>query len=85
MRKKISQQQARLLQRRVIELEAVLDGQKNRWREDWSPGWVNIWNLTVSEDTFARVSTARLLGHAVIVVPAGSDTVRFYAERLGVK
>jgi hypothetical protein len=80
---KISQRQARADRKRVVELESILRNQKNRWKTDWTPGWLNIETLSVPEITLAKISTARVLGHAVIAVPDSRDNIiRFYAEPL---
>ena len=79
----ISQREARRLQKRVDELESVILRQKNRWSSDWSPGWVSIETLVLTPESYAKVTTARVLGHALILVPSSLGTeVRMYAERL---
>lgn len=79
----ISQRQAREYRRRMIEAEATLQRQKSRWVSEWTPGWVNIETLFLSDASFARIETARKLGHAVIAVPGGrNNEVMFYAEKL---
>ena len=79
----ISQREARRLRKRVIELEDILNAQMQRWSGKWVPGWVNFATVTLDEATYAKVTTARLLDHAVIAVPSGSGTViSLYAERL---
>lgn len=81
--KKISQRDAQRLKRRVDELEQNLHHMRNRWSSAWVPGWVNIDNFVLSDAQFARLSTARLLKHAVIIVPAVSgNEVKLYAEPL---
>jgi hypothetical protein len=81
--KHISQSDARWYKRRAEDAERTLKNQKSRWAEEFSPGWVNIETLCLSSAEFAAVSTARLLGHAVIVVPEDKGTnVRLYAEPL---
>ena len=80
---KISQRQARADRKRLIELERILRDQKNRWKMDWMPGWLNIETLSVAKITHAKLATARVLGHAVIAVPDSRDNIiRFYAEPL---
>jgi hypothetical protein len=81
--KHISQSTARWYKMRAEKAEATLKQQKNRWASEWAPTWVNIETLCLSSTEFAAVSTARLLGHAVIVVPEDRGTnVRLYAEPL---
>jgi hypothetical protein len=79
---KISQREARRLQKRVYELECVLNRQKNRWASDWGAGWVNIESLILTPESFAKVATARLLGHAVVIIPSTDNAVRLYADKL---
>lgn len=80
---KISQREARRLKKRVDELERNQEHMRNRWRSDWVPGWINIDSFVLSDIQFARVSTARALKHAVVMVPADNgNEVRLYAERL---
>jgi hypothetical protein len=81
-RMKISQRQARRDRKRLEEVEAILARQKNRWSSEWVAGWINIETLAVPEISFAKIATARLLGHAVIVTPDSGNSVRFYAVKL---
>ena len=75
---KISQAEARRLKRRVRELENTLERQHSAWACDW-PGGVSILNMTDNSDiALTVVKTARMLGHAVVVMRDGS-TLRFYA------
>jgi hypothetical protein len=82
MTNSISQREARKLRKRVTQLEEILRNQKNRWRSEWGPGWVNIERVTLSDAAYAKIATARLLNHAVIVLPDTANEIRFYAERL---
>jgi hypothetical protein len=79
---KIGQKQAAFYRKRAMELERVLAYQKNRWAGTFSPGWVNIATLTLADTSYAKIETARLLGHAVLVVPDINNQVRFYADKL---
>ena len=80
---KISQAKARWYKKRAEEAERILDLQRNRWAQDWSSGWVHIQTLKIDNASFARLSTARLLKHAVCVqVGNDNETIRFYADKL---
>jgi hypothetical protein len=80
---KISQRQARYYRKRTMELESILARQKHRWSLDWAPGWVNIEALILNDSAFAKVDTARKLGHAVVVSPGSKyNEIVFYAEKL---
>jgi len=74
---KISQREARILKRRVIELERQLDNQRSRWSKDW-PGGVNIDTVEVNMSEWYIVKTARLLGHAVVIVPGDAPKLLVY-------
>lgn len=81
---KISQARARYYKKRMEEMDTILRRQKNRWALEFAPGWVNIEAICLTPESYAKLSTARLLGHAVVVVPANRGTeVRLYADRLG--
>ena len=81
--KKISQREALRLKKRVAELDALQRRQSHHWATDWGPRWVRIESLNLTDISFAKIKTARALGHAVILVPSGSGTdVLLYAERL---
>lgn len=79
---KISQRQASYYRKRCMELEEILSRQRNRWASDWSPGWVHIESLTLADASFAKVTTARLLGHAVVLIPGNGTSVMLYADRI---
>jgi hypothetical protein len=80
---KISQREARRLRKRVEQLEAEQIRLRSRWASDWGPGWVNIESLTLTPESFAKVRTARLLDHAVVILPsARTNEVLLYADRL---
>lgn len=77
--KKISQREARALRRRVEMLELAATAERNAWCRDY-PGGVHIGWQEVTLETIARVKTARLLGHPVVVVPSNKDNcIGFYA------
>jgi len=80
---KISQREARRLRKRVIELEQQFWRMRNRWATDFGPGWVNIETLTLSDASYAKLSTARKLDHAVVVVMGDNNRALFYADRFG--
>jgi hypothetical protein len=80
--KKIGQRQAARYLRRVRELEHQINRQKNAFASDFGPGWVNIATLTLNDPAYSAIKTARLLGHAVVCVPSGSQTVYLYASKL---
>jgi hypothetical protein len=68
MTKKISQREDRALRKRVKELEDKARRVKNNW------GGTRLHSWTLSETDYARVKTANLLDHTVIVYPAYSGT-----------
>ncbi|KAF1008944.1 MAG: hypothetical protein GAK28_00576 [Luteibacter sp.] len=76
-RRAISQKEARALQQRVHELEVKENNRRKQWVTEYPDG-VHIGSLSVSDVTFARVRTARLLGHAVVVTEANNE-INFYA------
>jgi hypothetical protein len=82
MRKKISQRDALMYRKRVEELESILERQKSRYSSEWSPGFVNIESLTLSDLSYAKIATARILNHAVVAVCDVGNRVRFYADKL---
>lgn len=76
--KKISQREARLMKKRVVELEEIEEARRAVWNQDY-PGGVNIDQINAGNDSSARsVKVARMLGHAVVAVNAG-DIIKFYA------
>ena len=79
---KISQREARRLQKRVAALEYTLNKQRQSYASDWGADWVHLESLTLSDASFAKVNTARRLSHAVIVLPQGNSSINLYASRL---
>lgn len=79
---KISQREARELQRRVARLENQLDRQRNAWAYEW-PGGVHIRTVMVNETEREAVRVARLLGHAVVVTLNSDGRLNLYATPLG--
>jgi hypothetical protein len=71
---RISQREARRLQKRVQELERERQEQRSAWSKDY-PGGVNIDTLDLKEmpSELAAIHTARLLGHAVVAVDHGTS------------
>jgi len=78
----ISQRSARMYKKQAEKLEREREQLKNRWALDYGPGWVHIGSITLGDEAYAKVSTARLLKHAVILVNDTGNSVRMYAERL---
>lgn len=80
MSKPISQTEARRLKRRVEELESAERNRRARYGSEY-PGGVNIATYHGMDDSDRLVvaaKTARMCGHAVIVV-ADQHFLRFYA------
>jgi hypothetical protein len=80
--RKISQRQAQYYRKQNLELTKTLADQKNRWKSDWDPGWVNIETLSIPDVSFAKITTARLLSHTIIVTSDIGNQLRFYAVKL---
>lgn len=76
--KKISQREARLLQKRVVELEALENKRRHQWNSEY-PGGVFLTGIVVHSTVHAMVKTARKLGHAVVMTNNGEDSVQLYA------
>lgn len=79
---KISQREARRLQKRVAQLESELSNQRHVWACDW-PGGVHIASQDSVNGTAGIVRTARKLGHAVVVVARDNGELLFYGLPLG--
>ncbi len=75
---KISQREARGLRQCVRELEAAENLRRGNWSQEW-PGGVHIRSASLDAISVAMLKTARRLGHAVVVIEAGADTVNFFA------
>ena len=80
--KKISQRQARYYLKEGLRLTREMASWRNRWAAGWAGGWVNIASLKVDDAEYAKITTARLLKHAVVVVPDNGNILRFYADPL---
>ena len=79
---KISQREARRLQKRVNELQAELNEQQYRWAKQW-PGGVNIFTENAPSSTLlAIVRTARALKHAVVVTENDQGSLYYYGCKL---
>jgi hypothetical protein len=78
----ISQRQANFYRINNLRLMKEIASLKNQWRSDWMSGFVNIETLTVSSAEFSAIKTARLLHHALIIVPESPNVLRIYAEKV---
>lgn len=79
--KKISQREARRLQKELARLENRLERMYNAYAREW-PGGVHIASSTLHSVTAAKIKTARRLGFAVVVTMSdNSDDVLFYATK----
>lgn len=75
----ISQREARRLRARVIELEGILERQRNAYARDW-PAGVHIASVHTATDCVrTAVTTARKLGHAVVVTQPDGQRLDFIA------
>jgi hypothetical protein len=77
---KISQREVRRLKKRVYELEDVLFRQREAFASEW-PSYTKIATFEPDANLLAKITTARLLKHAVVLVPDGS-LVRVLASEL---
>lgn len=75
---RISQREARRLQTRVAQLERAEYERRSSFVSDW-PGGVNIASLVIDPIVMAKISTARKLGHAVVVTDRNEREAMFYA------
>lgn len=78
--KKISQREARRLRKRVAKLEREKMLNASAWCREYIGG-VNIDTITVHSTDWAIISTARKLGHAVVVLPGDNSSLLVYAVR----
>ena len=81
MSKKITQSEARRLQRRVDELERAEAVRNNAWSSEW-PGGVHVYSLAISDALRQTIRTAGQLGHATVVRLASDGNAKFYACKL---
>ena len=77
MRNKISQREARKLRARVRLLESTLIAQQASWTNSW-PSSALLYTFKASENLLTTVNTARRLGHPVVAVPYGDDSIRLF-------
>jgi hypothetical protein len=75
--KRITQREAQALRARVHDLEVRENNRRKQWVRDYPDG-VHIGAMNALDTTAARIHTARLLGHAVVVTDDG-NTLNFYA------
>jgi hypothetical protein len=78
--KKISQREARQLRKRVAELEKINEQNASAWARDYVGG-VNIDTIPVKDVEWHIISTARKLGHAVVVLPTDNFKLLLYAVK----
>lgn len=76
--KPITQREARALRARVAELERLEEHRRATWFSDYPDG-MHIGSFTVNDVTAAKVRTARLLKHAVVVTNGNVGELHFYA------
>jgi hypothetical protein len=75
----ISQREARRLQKRVDELEQIINDQHRSWSSSY-PGGTHIGNITPTcADPKIQIATARRLGHAVVVINDSQGALMLYA------
>ena len=79
---KISQRQAQFYRKENLRLMKEQADWRNRWKADWADGWINITTVKLDDTEFAKITTARLLKHAVVVTTDSGNLIRFYADRL---
>jgi len=80
--RKISQEEARRLQKRVGELERLREKECSSWTSDYPRG-VHLGILKLDSWLFSAVKTARRLGHPVVVTHDANDQIWFYAVKEG--
>lgn len=79
MRAKISQREARRLQKRVAELENIENERRSRWTNKY-PGGVNIGSTAAAGPLIhAALTTARKLDHAIVVTTEDDGHINFFA------
>lgn len=79
--RKISQKEARRLQRRVAELEELRRKERSEYTREY-PNGIHLLNWEPNAWVFASVKTARRLGAPVMVTHDPDDkTLHFYAVK----
>lgn len=76
--KRINQHEAQALRRRVIDLEAREEARRSMWVNDY-PGGTHIASVTVNDVAAAKIRTARVLRHAIVVTNGTLAEIHFYA------
>jgi hypothetical protein len=76
--KKISQREARELKKRVEQLESEENRRRARWATTY-PGGVHLMKFRAPPEFTVQITTARKLGHAVVVLEDDHGNLNFYA------
>jgi hypothetical protein len=77
-RKPISQRETRSLKLRVHELESLEERRRNAWANSY-PGGTHIATIETTDVNKATIHTAKLLGHATVLVRASDARLHVYA------
>lgn len=77
--KPISQVEARRLRKRVNQLEGVLAAQRLVYSKTWPSGIYIAQDASPSIEVHQAIKTARILNHAVFVIPYDNQLF-FYAD-----
>lgn len=78
--KKISQREARRMQRELARIENRVERMYNCFSSEW-PGGVHVATLNMPDITAAKLRTARRLGFAVVLTIAENGDAYFYAAK----
>ena len=76
--KPITQREAQELRKRVAILEQLEDDRRNNWVMDY-PGGRHLGSIVISDVDAAKIRTARLLEHAVVVTNGDRGEIHLYA------
>jgi|GEM_PF-1618560 len=76
--KHITQREARALKWRVAQLEQLEEDRRNRWVRDYPDG-THLGSIVISDVDAAKIRTARLLEHAVVVTNGDRSEIHLYA------